>query len=148
MQDAETQAAFDDLIEKMYQSVSGPKGAPDWRHEREIFHPDARLMRVMPQADGASRLKIMTIDQYMEDVTPFLSERDFYEVEIARRTEVFGDTATILSAYEYRFSPDGPTEKRGLNSIQLYREEGRWRIISMIWDNEREGVALPAGLGG
>ena len=33
---------------------------------------------------------------------------------------------------------DAEPERRGINSIQLFRhpDEG-WRIISMIWDNER-----------
>jgi hypothetical protein len=30
-----------------------------------------------------------------------------------------------------------------VNSIQLYKDEtGAWRIISMIWDNERDGVKV------
>ena len=35
-------------------------------------------------------------------------------------------------------------ERRGINSIQLFKDPERgWRIMSMIWDNEREGVSLP-----
>ena len=40
---------------------------------------------------------------------------------------------------------EAPPERRGINSIQLYCEaDGRWRIVSMIWDNERPGLALPS----
>ena len=40
---------------------------------------------------------------------------------------------------------DEKPERRGINSIQLFRDEhGHWRIVAMIWDNEREGVDFPA----
>ena len=135
--DAPTQTAFDEIIGKLYAAVSGPAGPPDWRHEREIFHEAARLMRIVPDEAGGTTLKIMSVDQYIEDVTPFLTENDFYETETARHTEVFGAMATIQSAYEYRFAPDGPAARRGVNSIQLYCARGRWRIVSMLWDNAR-----------
>ena len=54
--------------------------------------------------------------------------------------------AQVWSAYEARSAlGDAKPERRGINSIQLYREaDGRWRIMSMIWDNERPGLALPS----
>ena len=39
---------------------------------------------------------------------------------------------------------DTVPERRGINSIQLYKGEDGWKIIHMIWDNERDGVPLPA----
>ena len=58
---------------------------------------------------------------------------------IGSRIDVFGNMAHAWSAYEARISEDdAQPERRGINSIQLYRDEtGAWRIISMIWDNER-----------
>ena len=39
---------------------------------------------------------------------------------------------------------DAEPERRGINSIQLFRDPDRgWRIMAMIWDNEREGVTIP-----
>ena len=31
----------------------------------------------------------------------------------------------------------------GLITTQLLRTDGAWRILSMAWDDEREGVTLP-----
>ncbi len=52
---------------------------------------------------------------------------------------MFGNIAQVWSHYEARRSPDDQdVERRGVNSIQLFREAGHgWRIIHMIWDNER-----------
>ena len=63
----------------------------------------------------------------------------FYEIETKRRIDRFGNMAHVWSHYEARNAPDDANpERRGINSIQLFRhpDEG-WRIISMIWDNER-----------
>ena len=74
-----------------------------------------------------------------------LAERDFFEVETGREVRVFGNIAHVWSAYEARHAPDDAVpERRGINSIQLYRGEEGWKIIHMIWDNERDGVPLPA----
>jgi hypothetical protein len=45
----------------------------------------------------------------------------------------------VWSSYEARRSPgDTEPERRGINSIQLFRHpEHGWRIVHMIWDNER-----------
>ena len=64
----------------------------------------------------------------------------FYETETDRRIDLFGNIAHVWSAYEARTSPDDAIpERRGINSIQLFRHgELGWRIIHMIWDNERQ----------
>ena len=77
---------------------------------------------------------------------PSSPTHDFYEIETARRIDLFGNIAHVWSAYEARSAlDDAEPERRGINSIQLFRDpELGWRIMAMIWDNEREGVTLPA----
>ena len=43
------------------------------------------------------------------------------------------------TALEARTSlDDAEPERRGINSIQLFRDPDHgWRIVAMIWDNER-----------
>ena len=92
-------------------------------------------------------MKMMGLAHYARDTTPFFAANDFYEVEIGRRIDLFGNIAHVWSAYEARRSPDdAEPERRGINSIQLFRDpDAGWRIMAMIWDNEREGVG---GVGG
>ncbi|HET8534447.1 MAG TPA: hypothetical protein VFL74_02750, partial [Sphingomicrobium sp.] len=84
--------------------------------------------------------KAMSLDEYSRDTTPFFEANDFFEVETERRIDRFGNMAHVWSRYEARTAPDDPTpERRGINSIQLFRDPDRgWRIIHMIWDNERK----------
>lgn len=133
------------VIGEMYAIISGPAGPRDWSRQRAIFHPEARQIRTGVDEHGAPWMKIMSLDEYAENTTPFFAANAFYEVEIARRIDVFGSIAHAWSAYEARTAlDDEKPERRGINSIQLFRDEhGHWRIMAMIWDNEREGVELP-----
>jgi hypothetical protein len=132
-------------VDEMYAMISGPKGPRDWSRQANCFHPEARQIRTWVDADGRPGCKMMGLGDYARDTTPFFAANDFHEIEIARRIDLFGNIAHVWSAYEARSAPDDAApERRGINSIQLFKDPDRgWRIMSMIWDNEREGVALP-----
>jgi hypothetical protein len=127
------------VIDEMYAMISGPAGPRDWSRQRNCFLPDARQIRTSVGEDGRSAMKVMGLDDYARDKQPFFDASAFYEVETERRIDVFGNIAQVWSRYEARSSPDeAEPERRGVNSIQLFRhpDEG-WRIVAMIWDNER-----------
>ena len=138
------EAHIGSVIDEIYAMISGPAGPRDWSRQTAIFHPDARQMRTGVDESGGPWIKIMSLDEYRENTTPFFAANAFYEIEFARRIDVFGNMAHVWSAYEARTAlDDEKPERRGVNSIQLYRDEtGRWQIVSMIWDNEREGVVI------
>ena len=131
-------------VDEMYAMISGPAGPRDWSRQANCFHPEARQIRTWVEPDGRPAMKMMSLDDYARDTSPFFAANPFYEVEIGRRIDLFGNIAHVWSAYEARRSPDdAEPERRGINSIQLFRDPERgWRIVAMIWDNEREGVAI------
>jgi len=127
------------VIDEMYAMISGPAGPRDWSRQRNSFLPEARQVRTWVDDQGRPARKMMGLDEYAANTAPFFAENDFFEIETARRVDVFGNMAHVWSNYEARTSLDDPVpERRGINSIQLFRhpDEG-WKIISMIWDNER-----------
>ncbi|MDQ8755451.1 hypothetical protein RCO27_04340 [Sphingosinicella sp. LHD-64] len=128
------------VLDELYDMISGPAGPRDWSRQRAIFHEDSRQMRTWVDAAGAPAIRIMAREAYAADTTPFFAENDFYEIETARRINIFGNIAHVWSLYEARRSPDADLDRRGINSIQLYKSEDGWKVISMIWDNERPGV--------
>lgn len=142
---AEDRAAIGAVIDEMYAMISGPKGPRDWSRQANSFHPDARQIRTWIDDTGRPMMKMMGLEDYARDTTPYFAANPFYEVEIGRRIDLFGNIAHVWSHYEAKRSPDDPEiERRGINSIQLFRDPDRgWRIVAMIWDNEREGVEIP-----
>lgn len=132
-------AAVGAVVDEMYAMISGPAGPRDWSRQAGCFHPDARQMRTGVDGDGAPWIKIMSPAEYQADVSAFFMSTPFFEVEVARRIDVLGNMAHVWSLYEARNAPDDKTpERRGINSIQLFNgADSAWKIVSMIWDNER-----------
>lgn len=133
------------VIDALYASISGPAGPRDWALVEQVFHPDSRQARTGVDAEGRPWMKLMDRAAYRTDTEPFFAANGFFEVETARRIDVFGAMAHVWSVYEARTHPDDPEpERRGINSIQLFRDgDGQWSVVHMIWDNEREGVRIP-----
>jgi hypothetical protein len=123
----------------MYAMISGPKGPRDWSRQAKCFLPDARQVRTWVDEQGRPQRKVMGLEDYSASTQPFFDANDFYEVETSRRIDLFGNMAHVWSGYEARRSPDdSDVERRGINSIQLFKDADHgWRIIHMIWDNER-----------
>ena len=129
------------VLDELYDSISGPAGPRDWSRRVTVFHEDSRQMRTWIGADGEPAIKIMSGEAYEADTTPFFAENDFYEIETERKVNIFGNMAHAWSIYEARRAPDAAElDRRGINSIQLYKGRTGWRVISMIWDNERPGL--------
>jgi hypothetical protein len=127
-------------VDEMYAMISGPAGPRDWSRQANCFLPQARQVRTWVDEAGRAQKKSMSLDEYSRDTTPFFEGNAFYEVETDRRIDRFGNMAHVWSHYEARRSPDDEEpERRGINSIQLFHDPDRgWRIIHMIWDNERQ----------
>ena len=127
------------VIDEMYAMISGPAGPRDWLRQANCFLPEARQVRTWVDDQGRPQKLSMSLEEYATNTAPYFEANPFYEVETGRKIDLFGNIAHVWSAYEARTSPDdSDVERRGINSIQLFRDpELGWRIIHMIWDNER-----------
>ena len=136
-------ASPDAIIKAMYDTISGPAGKRNWQRHRSLYLPGARLVPVGKRVHGEGGLQPMTVDEWIEQVTPYFAENDFWEAEIVRHTDRFGDMIHAFSTYEARNVKEGPAIARGINSIQLVFHEGRWWIASMMWANESKDNPIP-----
>jgi len=127
------------VVDEMYAMISGPAGSRDWSRQDNCFLPEARQVRTWVDEQGRPQKLSMSLEEYEANTTPFFNANPFFEVETSRRIDIFGNVAHVWSGYEARTSPsDADVERRGINSIQLFRDPDMgWRIIHMIWDNER-----------
>lgn len=137
--------SIDSIVEALYDVISGPAGERDWDRERAMMHPDARLMRTTTDENGNVSILVMDVAGFEERTKEILRENDFWEIEIAKKVDRFGNIAQVFSTYEAKRNPnDTELIKRGINSIQLYHDGNRWWIMSVLWDDERPGNPMPA----
>jgi len=140
--------SIDAIINAAYDGISGPAGKKrDWDRERSLYIPGARLIPLAMKA-GAEDVDlaphILDIEGFIARVEPFFEKEGFYEKEIARRTEQFGNIAHAWSTYESRHDPNDPEPfMRGINSIQLFNDGSRWWIVSIYWQQESAETPIP-----
>jgi len=138
-------ASVDAIVKAVYEVISGPAGAPrDWDRMRSLFAPDGRMMAVGQRPDGSYAMRQMTPDDYIARNTRNFATMGFYESELARSTETFGQVAHVFSTYEARHAPsDAKPFMRGINSIQLVNDGKRWYVLSLVWRAEDPKLPLP-----
>ena len=134
------------LITELYSIVSGPAGhQPDWKREAELFMPYAHMIRTSVDEYGDSQATVICAADYPENFEKIMAGRAFFEVEVQNIIEVFGNIAHAFSTYEaWRDVDRTDFIKRGINSIQFYNDGANWRIVNMIWDDERPGLQMAA----
>jgi hypothetical protein len=127
----------------MYNVISGPAGRRDWKQFEELFAPDARMV-VSVRKEGAPTAVVMTPKEYAERFTPNFNEHGWFERPVATRVLRFGDIAHVWSTYEAREAPnqEKPTA-RGINSFQLVRIGGQWKLQSLVWQKEDAANWIP-----
>jgi hypothetical protein len=136
---------FRELTAALYGVVSAAPAERNWDAVRPFYHPEARLVRTGVEADGTPFVRVFSLDAYIANVRTLLDDNThFSEVEIAQESVVFGNVARLTSVYEFTWqSPQETRRGRGVNFFTLVREAGQWRIMSIVWDNERPGLSLP-----
>lgn len=138
-------SSIDAIITALYAAVSGNAGQKDdWDRLRALFRENARLCPVIWKGEDDVELRTIAVEEYIRFAAQFFTTRSFHEREVGRRVERFGHIAHVFSTYEsYRETQAPIPFARGINSIQLYHDGSRWWILSVLWDEEREGNVIP-----
>jgi hypothetical protein len=138
--------SIDSILTALYGVISGPAGERDWDRFRSLFLPQGRLTSATKNADGSSRVRPMSVEDYAKGAGSYFAKNAFYESPIVNRIETFGNVTQVFSSYESRHAPAEPPFARGINSIQLLYGGSRWWIVSILWDQERGDNPLPKEL--
>jgi hypothetical protein len=138
--------SVDAIVAALYDVISGPAGQKrDWDRMRSLFVPGARLIPSVANPSGGATARVLDVDGYIQRASTVLERDGFFEHEIARKTDAFGNIAHLFSTYESRHAAaDAAPFARGINSIQLLKDGDRWWIVTVYWDAERPGNTIPA----
>ena len=139
-------ATMDSIVAALYDVISGPAGQKrNWDRFRSLFYPGARMIPTGRRPTGETVARVSTAEDYITRSSPLLEQNGFFEREISRRTEKFGNIAHLFSTYESRHkAEDEKPFARGINSIQLWNDGKRWWVLTVMWQGEDEKTPLPA----
>jgi hypothetical protein len=133
------------IVAAVYDVISGPPGEKrNWNRMRTLFVPDARMIPTGKRPTGEPTRRTLSVEDYISNSGPFLEKDGFFETEIGKRTEQFGNIVQVFSAYE---SKRAVTEEkpfmRGINSFQLWYDGKRWWVITILWQSESKDNPIP-----
>jgi hypothetical protein len=138
--------SIDSIMKAVYDSISGDAGVKrDWDRFRSLFHKDARLIPTGKNPEtkvvGA---RSMSPDAYIDQASPYFEKNGFFEREIARKTDVFGNIAHVFSSYaSFKKLDDKEPFARGINSFQLMNDGKRWWVVTIYWQGESPENPIP-----
>jgi hypothetical protein len=129
-------------LQSMYRVISFAEGdEPDWDGMKRVFAPNALLTRITPE--GVEHFDLASFQLMAQEMLDLGIYTGFYEHEIARRAEIFGSLAHVLSIYETKRSAMAVgCLGRGVNSIQLLWADDSWQVLSLLWDEETSSNPL------
>jgi len=126
--------SIDAIIAALYDVISGPAGqARDWARFRSLFSNETKLIPIFSREGSTAGGALLTVEDYITRGGPGLEANGFFESEIGRVTEKFGNIAHAFSTYQSQRTADGEVFQRGINSIQLIWDNERWWIMNIMW---------------
>ncbi|MBL9120835.1 MAG: hypothetical protein JNL80_13070 [Phycisphaerae bacterium] len=137
--------SVDAIVTAYYATVSGAKGeARDWNRLRSLMLPETQLFSTRLAGNRLLPI-VLKIDDYIEANRKYFEKGGYYEKEVNRKTDIFGNIAQVFSTYESRRHLEEHTPySRGLNSFQLVFDGERWWIASVLWGAETQASPIPA----
>lgn len=140
-------SSLDGIVKALYECVSGPAGQPrQWSRDQTLYIEGVHFVAMHEDSARHVTARVMTYQQFVDLTDAKLVKGGFFESEIHRKTQRFGNIANVLSTYESRYTNDGPVIDRGVNSIELFWDGHRWWIVTVIWDRERPDNPMPKEL--
>lgn len=138
-------SSIDAIMKAVYDVISGDAGQKrDWDRFRSLFHKDARLIPSGKNKDGVIGARAFTPEEYITRSAPFMEKEGFFEQEIARRTDIYGNIAQVFSTYQSLHKKDDKTPfARGINSFQLLNDGKRWWVVTIYWQGETAENPIP-----
>ena len=104
----------------------------------------ARLDPTGKRPDGTGSLRTLTVDDYARNIGPQLERGGFFERELGRKLERYGNIVHLMSAYDSRRTAADPAPfARGVNSFQLWFDGTRWYVVTIYWEQETPENPIP-----
>ena len=135
-------SVLDELTKKFFQLFTNKDGIiPVIDTIYDLCIPGAMIIK-----NSGPAPEIYSLEQFITPRKKILTDGtlvDFSEEEIAAKTEIFGNIAQRFCLYQKSGVLSGEFfETKGMKTIQFIYTPGGWKISSLAWDDEREGLTI------
>lgn len=137
---AQTPSTDEREVVATVQRIFDAMGTCDPPAIRALTLPEGRLYRLTPGSDQPPRSQ--TLDEFAAQFAP--CTRKLVERSWAPQVRVHKGIATFWAPYDFWI--DGKFSHCGIDSFELVKTNGTWKMTSGIYTVEREGCA-PSPLG-
>lgn len=103
---------------------------------KKTIHSGLTLQTISTNKEGEIILKSETKSKFLKGVSTKNSEDIWEEKLLSFTINVDGNLASVWTPYEFYFNEK--FSHCGANSFQLYRNRGRWEIISIVDTRRRD----------
>lgn len=133
--------SIDGIARTFFSAFDNRNGAPNLDVLRSLFVERGLIIR---NTTGAP--EVMDVDAFIAPRRAILTDgtlTGFHEEELAARTEIFGNIAQRFCSYRKSGVRNGvPFDARGMKTMQFLRVADGWKLASVVWDDERDGLAV------
>ncbi len=140
---SEDQKEVKKVLHSLYASIHVENAQkPDFDKIKSHFSQDARLGFV-----GTEGLRLFTSDEYWQGMEDRMSEGApdlLEEFEIEGYTQSFGNIAYHTSNYGVYVNTRDSLIEQGIINYQLIKTDGKWKVLSMIWESEKGEQKVPS----
>jgi hypothetical protein len=121
------------VLKGSYAAISGAAGERDWKAHEQYFAPNSRCF-IIHRNGGAARIQCLTQAEYRDSRSPFFQANNFWELETRSDISIVGNVATAHSYYDSFWKQGDAPFESGLNTVQLVKIGGEWKIASIMWE--------------
>ena len=104
---------------------------------KELVSKDLKLQSIGKSKEGFTQLRNEEFSAFLKSIVSIPKDQKFEEKLLDFKIRVDGDMANAWTPYEFWFN--GKFSHCGVNSFQLVKLEGVWKIIYLIDTRRREG---------
>lgn len=118
-------SSLEAIMKAVYDVISGDADKPrDWDRFRSLFYKDARLIPSGKNAQtGVISARALSAEDYVTLASPTMAKVGFYERELARHVDQYGNIALVFSTYHsFHKAADKEPFARGINRFQLLND--------------------------
>ncbi|WP_040280096.1 nuclear transport factor 2 family protein [Psychroserpens damuponensis] len=96
----------------------------------QTVHKDIKMQSIAKNREGVTVLNTSDFSSFLKSIVSIPKEKTFRETILEYSIQVDGHMAHIWTPYNFYF--DGNFSHCGVNSFQLFKEKGQWKIIYLI----------------